>query len=111
MMMYAGDPSPPRNRTGRSAMRKVGVLFRELSDDEGDTATDLLDVSTEPNHEPWREDFNGYLYSQARDQFGNASIVDWWGVRTSFILHTMHSVLMMTRYHSGIQPGTQSGLP
>ena len=54
MTMYAGDPAPPRprNRTGRSAMSKLGELYRELSDDEGDMDTQVPDVPTKLNHDP-----------------------------------------------------------
>ena len=73
--------SPQQLQTGKSAMRKVGNLIRQLSDDEDD---DDIDPSTHaPDEAPWRKDFHGYLNS--KDQLGNMSIVEWWGVRIIFI--------------------------
>ena len=49
--MYGNNPAPAQpRRTGKSAMRKVGVLLRELSDDE-----DELSRSTTPTPtgDPW----------------------------------------------------------
>jgi hypothetical protein len=73
-------PSQPR-RTGKSAIRKVGILIRELSDDDDDD--DANDDPVEPSDStaPWRDDFNGYLYS--KDQLGDMTIVEWWGVHIS----------------------------
>jgi hypothetical protein len=76
--MYGNSSAPaPLRRTGKSAMRKVGVLIRELSDDEDEVSiepgTSSIDLS-----KPWRKDFNGYLNS--KDQLGNMTIIEWWGV-------------------------------
>jgi len=75
--MYADNRVLPPNRTGSSITRKVGILLRELSDDEDDTDPQGQDVPANLN-DPWREDFNGYLHS--RDKLGTMTIVEWWGV-------------------------------
>jgi hypothetical protein len=73
--------SPQQLRTGKSAMCKVGNLIRQLSDDEDD---DDIDASTHALDEaPWCKDFHRYLNS--KDQLGNMSIVEWWGVHIIFI--------------------------
>jgi hypothetical protein len=64
-------------RTGKSAIRKVNVLIRELSDDDDDDEN--MESNPVPSTTPWRKEFNGYLYS--KDQLGDMSIVEWWGVR------------------------------
>jgi len=78
--MYAGNrnPVPPPNRMGSLTTQKLGVLFRELSDDEDEDDEDFrgLDAPVNPN-DPWREDFKGYLHS--RDELGAMTIVEWWG--------------------------------
>ena len=88
--MYAGTGnavSPP-NRTGNSTIRKVGILLRELSDDEDDDA-DMRELDAPTNlNDPWREDFRGYLHS--RDELGAMTIVEWWGV--CICLYTVQSV-------------------
>jgi hypothetical protein len=63
-------------------MRKFGTLIRELSDDEDDI--DMSTTSPDELHAPWRKDFNGYLNS--KDQLGNMSIVEWWGVSIPHVL-------------------------
>jgi hypothetical protein len=84
--MYGGNLAPPSNRTGGLTTRKVGILLRELSDDEDDTDTYGRDTPTNPN-DPWREDFKGYLHS--RDKLGaTMTIVEWWGVRICFLYYT-----------------------
>jgi hypothetical protein len=85
--MYGNNSalSQPR-RTGKSAIRKVGILIRELSDDDDDDDDANDDDSVEPGASsatsdsmaPWRKDFKGYLYS--KDQLGDMTIVEWWGV-------------------------------
>jgi len=75
--------SQPR-RTGKSATRKVGILIRELSsDDESDrdcmeTGDSSINAVADDSAVPWHKDFNGYLNS--KDQLGDLSIVEWWGV-------------------------------
>jgi hypothetical protein len=90
--MYANNsaPSQPR-RTGKSAIRKVGILIRELSDDDDDDDANDDDPvepgassSSSDSMAPWRNDFNGYLYS--KDQLGDMTIVEWWGVCISHAL-------------------------
>jgi hypothetical protein len=101
--MYAGNPMQPSNRTGNLTTHKVGILLRELSDDEDNADTCEQDAPTNLN-DPWRDDFKGYLHS--RDQLGAMTIVEWWGVWMSFILYIIYS----QHCHSGIRSGTQSGL-
>jgi hypothetical protein len=82
--IYGNDSAPaPLRRTGKSAMRKVGILIRELSDDE-DENSDELGTSPIDLRSPWHKDFNGYLNS--KDQLGNMTIVEWWGVGISFLV-------------------------
>ena len=76
--MYTGNPVPPPQHVGSSTTRKVGILLRELLDDEDGPDTHTQDTSADPN-DAWREDFKGYLHS--RDQLLTMSIVEWWGVR------------------------------
>lgn len=68
-------------------MRKVGILIRELSDDsdEGPESQDAHSSSILPDdlRAPWLTDFNGYLNS--KDQLGNMTIVEWWGVSVAYI--------------------------
>jgi hypothetical protein len=87
--MYSNSSTPaPAWRTGKSAIRKVGILIRELSDDDDDSSDPGIEThtssitSSEPSA-PWRKDFFGYLNST--DQLGNMTIVEWWGVRLSHI--------------------------
>jgi hypothetical protein len=63
-------------------MRKFGTLIHELSDDEDDI--DMSTTSPDELHAPWWKDFNGYLNS--KDQLGNMSIVEWWGVSIPHVL-------------------------
>lgn len=58
-------------------MRKIGILIRELSDDEDED--EASSITPEDLSAPWRKDFNGYLNS--KDQLGNITIIEWWGVR------------------------------
>ena len=79
--MYGNNSAPaPLRQTGKSAMRKVGVLIRELSDDEDEDGVESSTSHVAANDlcAPWRKDFDGYLNS--KDQLGNMSIVEWWGV-------------------------------
>lgn len=75
--MYASNAAPPRKNLANLTTRKVGVLFRELSDNEEGLDTDMEDDFADPN-DPWRADFKGYLHS--RDQLGTMTTVEWWGV-------------------------------
>ena len=67
-------------------MRKVGILIRELSDDEDEEGVEssTSPVTANDLHTPWRKDFNGYL--NLKDQLGDMTIVEWWGVCISHIL-------------------------
>jgi hypothetical protein len=85
--MYAGNPVPPPNRTGSLTTHKVGILLHELSDDKDNADTTSGDAPTNMN-DPWCDDFKGYLHS--RDQLGPMTIVEWWGVRMSFILYIIY---------------------
>jgi len=77
--MYGHNPAPaPSRQTGKSAMRKVGVLLRELSDDEDDTLARVSPVLCDNSSEPWLPGFNSYL--QSSDHLGDMSIVEWWSV-------------------------------
>ena len=85
--MYGNNLAPaPLQRTGKSAMRKVGILIRELSDDEDEEGVEssTSPITANDLHTPWRKDFNGYLNS--KDQLGDMTIVEWWGVCISHIL-------------------------
>ena len=62
-------------------MRKMDELTRELSEDENDPDTSLI---LDESDASWRKDFHGYLNS--KDQLGDMSIVEWWGVSISSIL-------------------------
>ena len=73
-------------------MRKVSVLICELSDDE-DEDGDELGTSPIDLHSPWHKDFNGYL--NLKDQLGNRTIAEWWGVRTISFLVTCDYQLIM----------------
>ena len=78
--MYGNNAAPPPKK-GNLTTHKVGVLLRELSDDEDEDYIPAIgDVSSSSLHVPWRVDFQGYLNS--RDQLGAMSIVEWWGVCT-----------------------------
>jgi hypothetical protein len=78
---------PPPNRTGSLTIHKVGILLRELSDDEDDADTAGGDAPTNVN-DPWCNNFKGYLH--LRDQLGPMTIVKWWGVWVSFILYIIY---------------------
>ena len=58
-------------------MRKVGVLIQELSDDEDEVSIELGTSSIDLS-KLWCKDFNGYL--NLKDQLGNMTIIEWWGV-------------------------------
>jgi hypothetical protein len=81
--MYSNNSAPPpAQKTGKSAMRKVGILMHELSDDDDDDNDGIESCPSpitpgEPGA-PWHKDFFGYLNST--DQLGNMTIVEWWGV-------------------------------
>jgi len=78
--MYGNNLAPaPRRRTGQSATRKLGILIRELSDDEDDADSSPASpiVPEDLRRAPWQKDFNGYLNS--KDQLGNLTITEWWG--------------------------------
>jgi hypothetical protein len=70
-------------------MRKIGTLIRELSDDEDEDDEDALTLAPDELRAPWRKDFHGYLNS--KDQLGDMSIIEWWGVSTSQFLKSTTS--------------------
>ena len=78
--MYGNNPAPPPTKTGNLTTRKVGILLRELSDDEDDDKLSFIGDVSSSQHVPWHSDFHGYLNS--RDQLGTMTIVEWWGVCT-----------------------------
>ena len=89
--MYRGCTAPPPQHCLNQpnlTTRKVGVLLRELSDDEDDTA---MNATSNPS-DPWRRDFDSYLNS--RDQLGTMSIVEWWGVSSTRKLCSKYTDLM-----------------
>jgi hypothetical protein len=72
-------------RTGKSAIRRLGSLIRELSDDEADDAPGRSSPAVSGDlGDGWRRDFDGYLGS--KDQLGEMSLVEWWGVCSTFLL-------------------------
>ncbi|KAI9436377.1 hypothetical protein F5148DRAFT_1357372 [Russula earlei] len=78
--MYGNNSAlAPLQRTGKSAMCKVGVLICELSNNEDkdgvESSTSL--VAANDLRIPWHKDFNGYLNS--KDRLGNMTIDEWWG--------------------------------
>ena len=90
--MYGNNSAPaPRRRTGKSATRKLGILIRELSDDEddADSSPAASPIVPEDLRAPWQKDFNGYLNS--KDQLGNMTIMEWWGV--SIVCHTITTTI------------------
>lgn len=86
--MYSNSSTlaPPQQKTGKSATRKIGTLIRELSDDEDEDEVDTSTIAPNELRAPWCKDFNGYLNS--KDQLGDMSIVEWWGVSISRIFLT-----------------------
>lgn len=79
LKMYGNNPtSGPPQRTGKSAMRKLGVLLRELSDDDDEPSTSVMSTLSGDSNEPWLPSFNSYL--QSSDHLGDMSIVEWWSV-------------------------------
>ena len=81
--MHGNRPvaTQPQEHTGKSAIRRLGSLIRELSDDEADdTAGRSSPAVSGDSGDRWRRDFDGYLGS--RDQLGEMSLVEWWGVST-----------------------------
>lgn len=93
--MYGNRPVPvqPR-RTGKSALRRLGTLTREISDDEADEKVENSSPApTGDLGDRWRKDFNGYLGST--DELGEMTIVEWWGV-CFLILYLSALVLNMS---------------
>ncbi|KAF8234649.1 hypothetical protein L208DRAFT_1393649 [Tricholoma matsutake] len=80
--MYSNRSTPvPAWQTGKSAMRKVGILIHELSGDDDDSSNGIKSraspiTPSEPSA-PWRKHFFSYL--NLMDQLGNMTIVEWWG--------------------------------
>ena len=64
------------------------MLICELSDDdesdkEYEESGDFSTAAVGDLAAPWCKDFNGYL--QSKDQLGDLSIVEWWGVHIIFL--------------------------
>ena len=94
--MYGNNPAPPLKKAVNLTTHKVGVLLRELSEDEDedkDKISDVGDVSSS-QHALWHSDFHGYLNS--RDQLGRMSIVEWWGICTKNDFPTLADFLEIT---------------
>jgi hypothetical protein len=91
--MHGNNPTPSQpRRTGKSAIRKVGILIRELSsDDDEDCMESGANSTTGDSTDPWRKDFNGYLNS--KDQLGDMTIVEWWGVS---LLQMFYMIMLST---------------
>lgn len=89
--MYGNNPPPPPKKTKGLMTRKVGVLLRELSEDEDEEEIPVIGDASNGLHAPWRADFYGYLNS--RDQLGEMSIIEWWGVRTQKRCYTCTNLL------------------
>ncbi|KAF8222675.1 hypothetical protein L208DRAFT_1321119, partial [Tricholoma matsutake] len=87
--MYSNNSVPALARhKGKSAIRKVGILIHELSDDDNEDNNGVQShtspiMPSEPSA-PWRKDFFEYLNST--DQLSNMTIVEWWGVRVPRIM-------------------------
>jgi hypothetical protein len=77
--MYGNKPMPPKHAATLTT-RKVGILLRELSDDEDEAPLTVGNETTDR----WRDDFDSYLKS--KDQLGAMSIIEWWGVCTQIKL-------------------------
>ena len=102
--MYGNNPAPPTKKWQNLTTCKVGVLLRELSDDEDqDKTSDIGDISSNP-HTPWHGDFHGYL--NLKDQLGVMTIVEWWGVR---IQNSCPTCMLICCGHSGMRLDTLSG--
>jgi hypothetical protein len=83
--MYGNNSALAQLRqTGKSAMRKVGVLLCELSDDEDEPSSSATPAPIGDSSEPWLPGFNDYW--TLSDHLGDTSIVEWWSV-SSFKLH------------------------
>ena len=72
-----------KSRLGRSTVSKAKRLLRELSDDEDESSGTRTNIGTQEScaedHQPWLQDFHGYLNSP--DHLGDITIIRWWGVR------------------------------
>ena len=83
--MYGSNSAPAPWQTGKSATRKLSMLICELSDDDEDDAESLASpIVPEDICAPWQKDFNGYLNS--KDQLGNMTIMEWWGVSITHVI-------------------------
>ena len=65
----------------------MNELIRELSDDDANSDDDVSDAP-EPTDvdldKPWFKEFRQYL-KVPKEELGNLSIVQWWGVSTIFL--------------------------
>ena len=62
----------------------MNELIRELSDDDANSDDDVSDAPEPTNvdlDKPWLKEFRQYL----KEELGNLSIVQWWGVSTIFL--------------------------
>jgi len=84
--MYGNNPAPPLKRTESLTTHKVGILLRELSEDEDKDKVPVVGDAPSSLNVPWATDFHGYLNS--KDHLGTMTIVEWWGVRTRNRCHT-----------------------
>ena len=111
--MYGTNPAQPQLRqTGKSARHKVGILIQELLDDDNDDDNENDDDENDGNSDnnlgdtisgpsstqgdsaaPWCKNFDGYLYS--KDQLGEMTIIEWWGVHIIFT-----SLPLLSAYYS-----------
>jgi hypothetical protein len=76
--------------------------MRELSDDESGAESGSDDNATsnpKDAEKPWLKEFNAYLHGN--EDLGGRSIVQWWGVSTTFafIVMAVKSVLQLTATH------------
>ena len=80
--MHGNHPIPRQpQRTGKSALRRLSSLIRELSDDEGDNQPERHSPAvTGDLGDHWRKDFDGYL--GLKDQLGEMTLIEWWGAHT-----------------------------
>lgn len=78
-------------------MRKVGVLLRELSDDEDEPFLNATPATIGNLSELWLPGFNNYWTSS--DHLGDISIVEWWSVRgTTMCCQALLFFLIITHF-------------
>ncbi|KAN0094364.1 Ribonuclease H-like domain containing protein [Tylopilus felleus] len=77
---------PKQTTKTSSAYGKIGQLLCTLSDDDDDDDADASHATPSTHgdldpHQPWLEDFHGYLRSKDQLQ-ANMTIIQWWGLNT-----------------------------